>query len=130
MIPAEVIERVRAETDIVGLIASYIKLKRQGRSFVGLCPFHQEKTPSFNVSPDKQAYYCFGCGQGGNAITFLMNYENLSFPEAVKRLAERLGISEPDADDGDGSATRRPSLPVPANADKSRYQRDRKEDVP
>ncbi|MCK4231998.1 DNA primase, partial [candidate division WOR-3 bacterium] len=92
MIPQEVIERVRAETDIVGLIGSYVKLKRSGKSFVGLCPFHQEKTPSFNVSPDRQAYYCFGCGAGGNVITFIMNYENLSFPEAVKQLAERLGI--------------------------------------
>lgn len=92
MIPQEVIERVRAETDIVGLIGSYIKLKRSGKSFVGLCPFHQEKTASFNVSPDRQAYYCFGCGTGGNVITFLMNYENLSFPEAVKQLGERLGI--------------------------------------
>jgi len=92
MIPAETIERVRSETDIVGLVGEYVKLKRVGRSFVGLCPFHKEKTPSFNVSPDRQAYYCFGCGQGGNAITFIMNYENLSFPEAVKRLAERLGI--------------------------------------
>ncbi|MBD3285892.1 DNA primase, partial [candidate division WOR-3 bacterium] len=92
MIPKEIIERVRTETDIVGLIGEYVKLKRVGRSFVGLCPFHKEKTPSFNVSPDRQAYYCFGCGQGGNAITFIMNYENLSFPEAVKRLAERLGI--------------------------------------
>ena len=92
MIPQEVIERVRAETDIVGLIGSYVKLKRSGKSFVGLCPFHQEKTPSFNVSPDRQAYYCFGCGAGGNVITFIMNYENLSFPEAVNQLAERLGI--------------------------------------
>jgi DNA primase len=92
MIPQDIIERVRAETDIVGLIGEYVKLKRSGKSFVGLCPFHQEKTPSFNVSPDRQAYYCFGCGAGGNAITFLMNYENVSFPEAVKRLAERLGI--------------------------------------
>jgi len=92
VIPAEIIERVRAETDIVGLIGEYVKLKRSGRSFVGLCPFHQEKTPSFNVSPERQAYHCFGCGAGGNAITFIMSYENLSFPEAVKRLAERLGI--------------------------------------
>lgn len=92
MIPQEIIERVRAETDIVGLIGSYVKLKRSGKSFVGLCPFHQEKTPSFNVSSDRQAYYCFGCGTGGNVITFIMNYENISFPEAVKQLGERLGI--------------------------------------
>lgn len=92
MIPQEVIERVREETDIVGLVGSYIKLKRAGRNFVGLCPFHKDSHPSFNVSPERQAYYCFGCGTGGNALTFLMNYENVSFPEAVKRLAERLGI--------------------------------------
>jgi len=92
VIPQDVIERVRTETDIVGLIGEYVKLKRSGKSFVGLCPFHQEKTPSFNVSPDRQAYYCFGCGTGGNVITFIMNYENVMFPEAVKRLAERLGI--------------------------------------
>lgn len=100
MIPREIIERVRAETDIVGLIGEYVKLKRSGRSFVGLCPFHQEKTPSFNVSPERQAYHCFGCGTGGNAVTFIMNYENVSFPEAIKRLAERLGIRiEYTADD-------------------------------
>ncbi len=100
MISKEIIERVRAETDIVGLIGEYLHLKRAGRNFVALCPFHKEKTPSFNVSPDRQAYHCFGCGAGGNAITFIMNYENMSFPEAVKHLAGRLGIKiEFDADD-------------------------------
>ncbi len=92
MISHEIVERVRTETDIVGLIGEYVTLKRSGRSFTGLCPFHQEKTPSFNVSPERQAYHCFGCGAGGNALTFIMNYENVTFPEAVKKLAERLGI--------------------------------------
>lgn len=92
MINQEIIERIRAETDIVGLIGEYVKLKRTGKSFVGLCPFHQEKTPSFNVSPDRQVYHCFGCGESGNVISFVMNYENVTFPEAVKRLGERLGI--------------------------------------
>ena len=94
----EIVEEVRERCDIVDLIGSYVKLKRQGSSYVGLCPFHSEKSPSFSVSPTKQMYYCFGCGAGGNVFTFMMQYENYSFLEAVERIAERTGISLPKAE--------------------------------
>lgn len=88
----EQIEEVRQRSDIVDIIGSFVKLKRSGSSYVGLCPFHNEKSPSFSVSPARQMYKCFGCGAGGNVITFVMEYENYSFPEAVKYLAERTGV--------------------------------------
>ena len=80
----------------VGVISEYVKLQRKGSSYFGLCPFHNEKSPSFSVSPDKQMYYCFGCGAGGNVFTFIQEYENYSFPEAMKFLAERAGITLPE----------------------------------
>ncbi len=92
MIKPETVERVRAETDIVELIGSYLPLKRVGRNFRGLCPFHPDRSPSFYVSPDRQTYHCFGCGAGGNAVGFVMAHEKLAFPEAVRFLANRLGI--------------------------------------
>ncbi|MDI6765652.1 MAG: DNA primase [Bacteroidota bacterium] len=94
-IPTEKIEEIRNATDIVDLIGSFIPLKKRGKNYVGLCPFHTEKTPSFNVSPERQMYHCFGCGTGGNAITFLMEYEKVSFVEAVRSLADKAGISIP-----------------------------------
>ena len=96
--PEEVIEEVRTRSDIVEVIGSYVKLKRSGSGFVGLCPFHNEKTPSFFVNPARQMYKCFGCGGGGNVLTFIMEYENYSFPEAVKYLAERNGIELPESE--------------------------------
>ncbi|MCG0277534.1 MAG: DNA primase [Thermanaeromonas sp.] len=89
----ELIEEIKARVDIVDLISEYVPLKRRGQNYVGLCPFHTEKTPSFTVSPGKQLFYCFGCGVGGDAFTFLMKREGLSFTEALRRLAERAGIS-------------------------------------
>ena len=94
--PDEIIEEVRSRSDIVDVISSYVNLKRKGASYFGLCPFHSEKTGSFSVSPGKQMYYCFGCGAGGNVISFIMQYENLTFPEAVQMLAKRSGISLPE----------------------------------
>ena len=91
----ELIEEVRSRNDIVDVISGYVKLQRKGSSYFGLCPFHNEKSPSFSVSPGKQMYYCFGCGAGGNVFTFLMQYENFSFPEAMEALAERAGIELP-----------------------------------
>lgn len=91
-IPPETIEQVLQATDIVDLIGSYFPLKRAGSTFKCNCPFHNEKTPSFNINPARQYYKCFGCGEGGNAITFLMDYENLPFIDAVKKLADRAGI--------------------------------------
>ena len=90
--PEHVIEQIREQSDIVSIISEYTALNKRGGSHVGLCPFHNEKTPSFSVSEDKQLYYCFGCGAGGNVITFLMQKENMSFVEAIKYLAERENI--------------------------------------
>ena len=100
-IPDETIESVRAATDIVDLVASSVSLKKRGKNYVGRCPFHQEKTPSFTVNQEKQMYYCFGCGAGGNVFTFLMETEKISFVEAVRTLAERAGIALPSATEAD-----------------------------
>ncbi len=94
----EIIEEVRSRNDVVDLIGNYIKLTKKGNSYFGLCPFHNEKSPSFSVSRDKQMYYCFGCGAGGNVFTYVMEYENYTFVEAVKYLAERSGIKLPEID--------------------------------
>lgn len=96
--PEELVEEVRARNDIVDVVGSYVKIQRKGSSYFGLCPFHSEKSPSFSVSQNKQMYYCFGCGAGGNVISFVMNYENYSFQEAVKYLADRAGITLPEAE--------------------------------
>ena len=90
--PEELIEEVRQKNDIVDVLSGYVKLQKKGSSYFGLCPFHNEKSPSFSVSRQKQMYYCFGCGAGGNVFTFLMEYENYSFPEAVKVLADQVDI--------------------------------------
>lgn len=105
--PDEVIEQVRSANDIVDVIGSYVKLTKRGGSYMGLCPFHGEKTPSFSVSRDKQLYYCFGCGAGGNVFTFLEQYDNMSFPEAVQALADRAGISLPQAQESAEDKKRR-----------------------
>ena len=97
LIPNEIIDRILGQADIVEVITSYVPLKRAGRNFKALCPFHEEKTPSFMVHPEKQIYKCFGCGKGGNAIHFVMERERLTFPEAVRALAERYGIPVPEA---------------------------------
>lgn len=94
----EIIEEVRSKNDIVDVISSYVKLQKKGSSYFGLCPFHNEKSPSFSVSREKQMYYCFGCGAGGNVFTFLMEYENYSFQEALKYLADRAGVELPEAE--------------------------------
>ena len=91
----ELIEEIRSGNDIVDVISGYVRLTKKGSTYFGLCPFHNEKTPSFSVSPNKQMYYCFGCGAGGNVITFLMEYENYTFPEALEVLANRIGIELP-----------------------------------
>ena len=93
--PEEVLEEVRTRSDIVDIISGYVRLQKKGSNLFGLCPFHHEKSPSFSVSPSKQMYYCFGCGVSGNVITFVMEYENYSFQEAVELLAERSGIRLP-----------------------------------
>ncbi len=94
----ELIEEVRMKNDIVDVISGYVRLQKKGSSYFGLCPFHNEKSPSFSVSRQKQMYYCFGCGAGGNVFTFLMEYENLTFVEAVQMLADRAGVELPKAE--------------------------------
>ncbi len=96
--PDELIEEIRTRNDIVDIISGYVRLQKKGSSYFGLCPFHNEKSPSFSVSRQKQMYYCFGCGAGGNVFTFLMEYENFSFVEAVKFLADRAGIQLPEVE--------------------------------
>lgn len=91
----EIIEEVRSRNDIVDVISQYVRLTKKGSTYFGLCPFHNEKTGSFSVSPNKQMYYCFGCGAGGNVFTFLMQYENFTFGEAMEALAERAGVALP-----------------------------------
>ncbi len=94
----EIVEEVRSRNDIVDVISGYVKLQKKGSNYFGLCPFHNEKSPSFSVSPQKQMYYCFGCGAGGNVITFLMEYESYTFPEALKILADRAGVKLPEVE--------------------------------
>ena len=94
--PEELVEEIRSKNDIVDVISSYVRLQKKGSSYFGLCPFHNEKSPSFSVSRQKQMYYCFGCGAGGNVFTFLMEYENYSFVEALKYLADRAGVELPE----------------------------------
>lgn len=94
----ELIEEIRQRNDIVDVISGYVKLQKKGSSYFGLCPFHNEKSPSFSVSRQKQMYYCFGCGAGGNVITFIMEYENYTFAEAVRLLAERAGVDIPEVE--------------------------------
>ena len=96
--PDELVEEIRAKNDIVDIVSGYVKLTKKGSSYFGLCPFHNEKSPSFSVSPMKQMYYCFGCGAGGNVFSFLMNYENFTFQEALKVLADRAGVNLPEAE--------------------------------
>ena len=94
--PEETVQEVCAANDIVDVVGQVVRLKRKGASYFGLCPFHNEKTPSFSVSPGKQIFYCFGCGAGGDVVSFVMNYENMTFPEAVKSLADRVGYHLPE----------------------------------
>ena len=94
----ELIEEIRSSNDIVDIISQYVVLKRSGRNFFGLCPFHKEKSPSFSVSPDRQIFHCFGCGVGGNVIHFVSKIENINFIETLQLLAERANISLPALD--------------------------------
>ena len=100
----EIIDEVRQTNDIVDIISQYVHLKRSGRNFFGLCPFHNEKSPSFSVSPDKQIFHCFGCGVGGNVFTFLTKIEGINFYEAVQILAERSNIQLPTLDNNADTA--------------------------
>jgi DNA primase len=104
-IPEDTVREIRDRVDIVDLIGRYVDLRKAGRNHKGLCPFHDEKTPSFNVNPDRQAFYCFGCQEGGSAFTFLMKHENLSFPEAVRALAHECGVEIPETAGGESGSS-------------------------
>ena len=94
--PGSVAERIKQQADIVRVIGEYVRLKKSGQNFTGLCPFHQEKTPSFAVHPGKQIYHCFGCGAGGDVFKFVMEMDKVSFPEAIRAVAEKCGIPMPE----------------------------------
>ncbi|MFO7767708.1 MAG: DNA primase [bacterium] len=122
------LDQVRAATDIVEVIGPYVKLKKKGQNWFGLCPFHNEKTPSFSVHQERGMYYCFGCGAGGNAITFLMEHDGMSFTQAVEDLAKRAGIPLPKSDGG-ASTDDRDRLRAAVEAAASFFQQNLKEDV-
>ena len=100
-IPDDTLQAIRDRTDLVELIGRHVALKKAGRSYKGLCPFHHEKTPSFQVNPDRGIFHCFGCGESGNAFAFLMRVEGLSFPEAARTLAASAGIEIPESGRGE-----------------------------
>ena len=102
----EIIDEVREKNDIVDVISPYVRLTKRGANYVGLCPFHNEKTPSFSVNTGRQSFHCFGCGVGGNSISFVMKYENLTFIEAIKQMADRVGINLPEEHDNPESGRR------------------------
>ena len=99
MIPQEYIQEVVRRNDIEDIVGQYVQLRRRGRTLTGLCPFHNEKTPSFVVYPDTQSFYCFGCGAAGDVISFVRKYNNLGYVETVKQLASRAGMPLPEEDD-------------------------------
>lgn len=105
--PDSFIEELLARNDISDVVSSYVQLNRKGGNLFGLCPFHNEKTPSFSVSPDKQIYHCFGCGKGGGVINFIMEIENLGYPDAIRFLANRVGLAVPEDDRGESGQLRR-----------------------
>ena len=102
MIPRDYVDEVLRRSDITDVVGSYVQLRRRGRTSTGLCPFHSEKTPSFVVYPETQSFYCFGCGAGGDVITFMRRIANLDYVEAVKALAGRAGMPMPEEDDQAG----------------------------
>ena len=103
MIPERFIEELKYRSDIEQVISSYVPLKRTGRNLKGLCPFHSEKTPSFTVYPENQSFYCFGCGAGGDVVTFIRKIENLEYVEALRFLAQRAGMTLPEEARDDGT---------------------------
>ena len=118
--PQSFMDELIARSDIVDVVSSYVQLTRKGSNLFGLCPFHSEKTGSFSVSPDKQIYYCFGCKKGGGAVNFIMDVENLSFPDAVRFLAKRAGMEIPE-EEGDREASRRRARLLDLNKDAARF---------
>ncbi len=117
------LDELTARSDIVDVVGSYVSLQPRGSEYWGCCPFHSEKTPSFHVRPDQQMYYCFGCKKGGGVINFVMEIENLSYPDAVRFLARRANIPVPEDTRDDGSARLRSRL-LALNRDAARFYYD------
>ena len=111
-IPQSFIDTLLDRTDVVEVVDKRIKLKKTGKNYSARCPFHDEKTPSFSVNPDKQFYYCFGCGAGGNAIGFVMDYDNIDFVQAVENLALSAGLEVPREDNPQYNAKKDQSAPL------------------
>lgn len=109
LIPQSFIDDLLNRTDIVDVVSSRLQMKKAGKNYTACCPFHKEKTPSFSVSPDKQFYYCFGCGAGGNALGFIMDHDNLDFPQAVEELAKAAGMEIPREESGRQHKPRQPT---------------------
>ena len=122
--PREFMDELLARSDIVSVVSRYVSLSRRGSGNLGLCPFHNEKTPSFHVSSDKQFFHCFGCGEGGNVISFIMKVENLPFPEAVRKLASIVGMTVPEDDSGSDRERRERERILAANKDAARWFRE------
>ena len=118
--PESFLQELKLRNDITELVSSYITLKRRGRNMVGLCPFHGEKTPSFNIYTENGSFYCFGCGVGGDVITFVMKMENLDYVDAVKFLAQRAGMDMPE-DSYDDSMSKLRTRVYEANREAARY---------
>ena len=118
--PRQFLDELVSRCDIVDVVSSYVALQHKGSNYFGLCPFHNEKTGSFSVSPDKQIYYCFGCKRGGGVINFIMEEENLPFPDAVRFLAKRAGMEVPE-EDGDREAGRKRQRLLDLNRDAARF---------
>ena len=109
LFPQQFIDDLRMQANILQVVQEYVPLKRAGTAYKGLCPFHSEKTPSFQVHPEKGFFHCFGCGVGGDVFKFLELHEKVSFPEAVKTLAQKFGVALPELAEGDGDDARRDS---------------------
>ena len=120
MIPERFIEELKYRSDIEQVISSYVPLKRTGRNLKGLCPFHSEKTPSFTVYPENQSFYCFGCGAGGDVVTFIRKIENLEYVEALRFLAQRAGMTLPEEARDDGTALLRTKI-LEINRESARF---------
>ena len=121
--PDEIVEEIRQKNDIVDVVSGYVRMQKKGSNYFGLCPFHNEKSPSFSVTPSKQMYYCFGCGAGGNVFTFIMEYENYSFQEAIKYLADKAGVNLPEieySEEARGKENRRSRL-LEVNKEAAKY---------
>ena len=118
--PQNFLDELIARNDIADVVGSYVSLTRKGSNLFGLCPFHNEKTGSFSVSPDKQIYHCFGCKKGGGVINFIMDEENLTYPDAVRFLAKRAGMEIPE-EEGDREASRKRQRLLDLNRDAARF---------